>query len=149
MNWLIRRKDGSRLPSLFSDDFGKLFEDFWGDFRLAPAKTGEWMPAIDISETDSEFTVKVEVPGIDPEDVDVSLAGDVLKISGEKKEEHEEEEKNYHRIERSYGSFMRIIKLPPSADSSKVDAASKDGIVTLTIAKREEEKEKKIEIKES
>ena len=113
-------------------------ENFFENFSTEPYREAGWAPSLDISETETEFVVKADVPGVDPKELDISYEDDVLTIKGEKKEEHEEKKDNYHRIERSYGSFSRAIKLPPSADADRIEAASKNGVLTLTIPKREE-----------
>ncbi|MHC4661353.1 MAG: Hsp20/alpha crystallin family protein [Planctomycetota bacterium] len=142
MKWMLKKKerDGWRFPSLF--------DNFFENFGLEPSREAGWSPRLDISETETEFVVKADVPGVDPKELDISLEDDILTVSGEKKEEHEEKEENYHRIERSYGSFSRSIKLPSNVDSSKIEAGSKDGVLKLVIPKVEEEKKKfKIDVK--
>jgi HSP20 family protein len=136
------------LPS-FRDEFDRLFEDFWGRWPhwplLAPER--EWSPALDVSETKDKMLVKVELPGVDPKDIDLSVEGDLLTIKGERKQEKEEKEEDFHRIERFYGAFSRTLRLPASAEYDKVSASYKDGILKLTIPKKEEAKAKKIQIK--
>ena len=124
-------------------DFDRLFEDFW------PAETPEreWLPALDLSETEDKVLVKVELPGIDPKDIEVTVLGELLTIKGERKQEKEEKEEDYHRVERVYGSFCRTLRLPTTAEPDKVSASYKDGILKLTIPKKEEAKAKKIEVK--
>lgn len=107
----------------------------------------DWAPRADIIETDDNFSVKVEVPGIKREDVKINLENHVLSISGENKQEKEEKGKKFHRVERYYGSFSRSFSLPENVDEEKIDAVFKDGMLTLTIPKKEIAKPKAIEIK--
>ena len=115
---------------------------------MAPASLSEfdWNPSVDVSETDDSIIVTAEVPGVDPENIDVSVDENQLVISGEKKQEEEEKEKNFYRMERSYGSFKRIFTLPRSADVDKVSASQKDGVLTVTIPKTEVAKGKKVKV---
>jgi HSP20 family protein len=92
-------------------------------------------PSVDISESGKKYTIKVEVPGVEKEDVHVDVQDDVLVIRGEKKQEHEEKGEHFHRIERSYGSFRRVLNLPPDADPDEVRAKFRNGVLTLTVAK--------------
>ncbi|SEA53695.1 heat shock protein Hsp20 [Desulfuromusa kysingii] len=110
-------------------------------------KGSDWVPRADISETDENFNVKVEVPGIKREDVKISLENHVLNISGENKQEKEEKGKKFHRVERYYGQFNRSFSLPENVDEEKIEAAFNDGLLTLTIPKTEVQKPKAIEIK--
>jgi HSP20 family protein len=108
---------------------------------------GEWLPSLDLLETKNEFVIKAEVPGMTPKDIDISLAEGILTIRGEKKQEKEEKEENYHFVERGYGSFNRSIRLPGEVQSNKIKAAYKDGILRVTLPKTEETKKKEIKIK--
>lgn len=123
-----------------------LFENFFKGFDL-DAFHGGFSPALDVSETDEAVVVKAEMPGIPVEDISISLIGDVLTLSGEKKDEKEEKGENCSRIERSFGSFSRSIQLPPYISADKVDASVKDGILTISIGKKPEVKPRKIEVK--
>lgn len=104
-----------------------------------------WSPAVDVAESDNEYLVKVELPGINKEDVKVTVQDSVLTILGEKKQETEA--KNYHRVERSYGSFQRSFTLPSTVKADKVDATFKDGVLTIALPKAEEAKPKEIDVK--
>ncbi len=106
---------------------------------------GDWMPTVDILETDSSFAVKAELPGVAKENVQVHIDNGILTIKGEKKLETKDEKR--HRIECSYGSFVRSFSLPQDIEVEKVEAAYKDGILTLTIPKMEKAKPKQIEVK--
>ena len=107
----------------------------------------EWTPSLDVSETKNNIVVKAEAPGVDPKDIDISLMGDVLTIKGEKRQEKEEKDQNYHRVERSYGVFTRSVRLPQEVQSDKIEASYKNGILKITLPKSEEAKKKEIKIK--
>ena len=107
----------------------------------------QWSPAVDIIEDDKEFLIKAELPDIKKQDVHVTVENGVLTISGERKFEKEETKKRYHRVERSYGSFTRSFSLPEGADSSKVRAEFKDGVLQVHMLKSENAKPKQIEVK--
>ncbi|RLB07000.1 MAG: Hsp20/alpha crystallin family protein [Deltaproteobacteria bacterium] len=107
---------------------------------------GQWTPSLDVSETKDKVVVKAEIPGIDPKDIDVSLSNGVLTIKGEKKQEREEKDENYHLVERSYGSFSRAVRLPAEVQEDKVKASYKDGVLKITLPKTERAKEKEIKI---
>ncbi len=111
--------------------------------------TSEWSPLVDISEDDKEFVVKAELPAVRKEDVKVSVEDGVLTITGERKFEKEEKDKKFHRIERSYGSFMRSFTLPEAVKAEKVAADFKDGVLHVRLPKDENAKPKAIEIKVS
>jgi HSP20 family protein len=105
-----------------------------------------WSPSVDVSEDKKEVVVKADLPGMKKDEIDISVRGDLLTLKGEKKEETEVKEKNYHRIERSYGSFYREVLLPCSVDQGKIKASYKDGVLEVKLPKKEEEKGKKIQI---
>jgi HSP20 family protein len=102
--------------------------------------------ALDVFEDDNELTVKASIPGVAPEDIDISVTGDVLTIKGEKSEEHEEKKGNYHLRERRFGAFQRSIALPTSIQADKAEAEFKNGELILTLPKAEEVKPKSIKI---
>lgn len=103
--------------------------------------------ALDLAEQDEQFVVKASVPGINPEDIEVTLNDGVLTIKGETKAEHEVKEENYHLRERHHGSFMRRITLPTNIDADKVEATNENGVLTLTLPKAETATPKRIEVK--
>jgi HSP20 family protein len=107
----------------------------------------DWTPSVDISETESEYQIKAEIPDVKKEDVKVTLEDGVLTIQGERKYEKEEKGRKYHRIERSYGSFVRTFSLPDVIDDDKVKAEFKDGVLNLHLPKSEKAKPKAIEVK--
>ena len=107
----------------------------------------DWMPIVDISETDGEYLIKAELPEVKKEDVKVTVENGVLTLQGERRQEKEEKGKKYHRVERSYGSFVRSFTLPESIDESGVKAEYKDGVLNLHLPKSEKVKPKAIEVK--
>lgn len=137
-NWLRTRE-----PARSS-----LFDTFFTDFTLPTVSTWEkdWSPAVDFSETENEYTVKAELPGIGKDDIDISLTDGVLTIKGEKRHEKKEEKENYHYMETRYGSFSRSLLLPEDASAEKVDAVYSDGVLKVSIPKAEAAKPKKIKI---
>jgi HSP20 family protein len=111
---------------------------------LAPA---EWAPAVDIQETDKEYLIKAELPEIKKEDVKVSIRDGVLTIEGERRQEKEEKHKRFHRVERSYGRFLRSFTLPADVDEKSVRADFKDGVLSVHIARSGAARQKAIEVK--
>lgn len=107
----------------------------------------DWTPSVDISETEGEYQINAEIPDVKKEDVKVTLEDGVLTIQGERKHEKEEKGKKFHRIERSYGSFVRTFSLPDVIDEEKVKAEFKDGVLNLHLPKSEKAKPKAIEVK--
>ena len=107
----------------------------------------DWAPSVDILETTEDFQLKVELPDVKKEDVKVSVDAGVLRIEGERKQDKEEKGKKYHRIERSYGSFLRTFTLPDNVDESQVRADFKDGILNVRLHKSQKPKPKAIEVK--
>jgi HSP20 family protein len=126
-------------------------------FGLSPARPGsvgqeamtisEWAPSVDIIENDKEWLVKADLPEVNKEDVKVTVENGVLTITGERKFEKEEKDKKYHRIERSYGNFLRSFTLPDAADGTKVNAEFKDGVLRVHLPKSEKAKAKAVEVK--
>jgi HSP20 family protein len=140
----IHKRSGGDLARLHRD-MDDLFGAFFGDWP-AFSEHKVW-PAIDVADSENEIVVKAEVPGCKAEDIDISVHGNTLTISGEKKAEEEKKEKGYYHLERSYGSFRRELSLPGSVDPDKVEASCKNGVLTVTMPKSEKEKAKKIRVK--
>lgn len=127
----------------------RLFDDFFGvgrDLDL-PASMRAWAPAVDIEETEGEYRLKAELPGLKKEDVKISVEDNVLTIAGERKEEKAEKHRKVHRVERSYGSFSRSFSLPASIAADRVSASYKDGVLEIVVPKKEEAKPRQVEIK--
>jgi HSP20 family protein len=127
-------------------EMDRLWDSF---FETGPraGEAGEWIPSLDMAETKNELIIKAEVPGIDPKDIDISLSDGLLTIKGEKKQEREEKEEDYHLTERTFGTFARAIQLPTEVQSDKIEATYKDGVLRITLPKSEEAKRKQIKIK--
>jgi len=131
------------------DEMDDVFRRFWPDMEwdgnggLAQLSA----PALDISETESQIEVKMDVPGMKPEELNIEVTGDLLRISGEHKEEKEEKNRQYHRVERRSGSFERSVRMPCAVKDKEVDAQYRDGVLTVTLAKTEEAKTHKIPVK--
>ena len=134
--------DPFRELSTFPGRFGRLLEKDWE----RAMSTTEWNPSVDIFENDNDIVVKVEVPGMNAKDIDVRIENNVLMLKGERKFEKETKEENYHRVEREYGSFSRAFTLPTAVKEDKVMAEYKDGILKITLPKKEEVKPKSIKI---
>jgi HSP20 family protein len=130
----------SRLNRIFGRPLGRLESN---SEMLAMV---DWTPSADISETDTAYLIKAEIPGVKKEDVKVTIQDGMLTIQGERKMEKEEKDKKFHRIERSYGSFMRSFRLPDDADESAVKAEFKDGMLDVTLSKSAKAKPKSINV---
>jgi HSP20 family protein len=129
------------------NEMERLYDRF---FDLRPfrrfTEEGEWMPTVDVSETEKEIIVSAEIPGVEAKNIDVNLDGSVLTIKGERKREREEKEESFHRIERSYGSFYRALQLTSEVDGERIKATYKKGVLRITLPKTKRETGKKIEI---
>ena len=149
-------KREATLPRWWSDspltdmrrEMDQLMSRFFGD-GADMAGDGLMSPRLDLSETDKEVEVRLDLPGFRSDDIQVNLDRDLLTISGEHKEEKEEKEngRRYHRIERRHGSFHRVVQLPSTVKEDKIDASFKDGVLTVKLPKAEESKAKRIPVK--
>jgi len=144
---------GSGLPARHEPGelFREMFEDFFRPWALAPwrllSRELGPSPAVDVTETEGEYKVSVELPGLTKDDIEVTLEEGRLTITGEKKEEKREERQNFLRVERSYGSFSRTIPLASSVKEDAVEAAFKDGVLSILLPKTEQARGKKVQIK--
>lgn len=132
-------RDFARLQ----DEVNRLFDD-----RVY--RSGEsvgWTPACDIYEDEDSVTLRFELAGVDPKDVDVRFENGVLTVRGERKLEAEDKRENYHRVERSYGTFTRSFSLPGTLDPERIKAESKHGVLAITLPKRAEAKPRAIQVK--
>lgn len=138
----------SLMPSL-DVDFDSFFDRFSPSlFRMEePMGLTDWNPAVDIREEPDHYLVKVDVPGVDPKDVNITLENGMLTISGERKEEKSAQDGHYHREERFHGSFYRRFSLPDAADAEKVSARSEKGVVEITIPRSKKTKASRITVK--
>jgi HSP20 family protein len=150
MSTLIRWNPIREMMNL-RRDFDRLFEsaldmpEFNGD--TFGGDTTTWGLALDLVERENEYIVKASVPGIEPDDLEITLADNTLNVRGEFKKDEETQEEQYRLRERRYGSFARSITLPTAVDREAIEAAYNDGVLTLTIPKTEEVKPKRIPIK--
>jgi HSP20 family protein len=128
----------------FQDDFQRIFRQAFGDADAALA--GAFSPALDVEENDNEFTLHVEVPGVKPDDVDVSIEENVLTIAGQREFYSDKEETGFRRIERRFGRFHRAVRLPDRVDPDKVAATYKDGLLTIVVPKAESAKPRRIQV---
>lgn len=131
---------------LAREEMETLWSQLIGEPAARPFK-GRMVPSLDLSETPTTIEVRMDLPGIKPEEIDIQLANGVLTICGERKEEKEEKGKTFHRLERHYGSFSRSVTVPSVVADDKVDAQYHDGVLTVTLQKTEEAKAKKIKVK--
>jgi HSP20 family protein len=125
----------------------RFFEPFFGRFNFLDdaMQSGTWAPAVDVAEETDKIVVKVEVPGMNENDLKVSFEDGLLTVSGERQFERKDD-RNYHRIERTYGSFVRTFSLPRSVDAQKISASYVNGVLEIEIPKLEEAKPKQIQI---
>lgn len=155
-NWFPREEDhpaksaaGGLAPraqfthplAVWQQEMDRLLSEAFRNFGLpgfpeSAAPSGWMKPNLDIAEDAEAYTVSLEVPGVEEKDIQINLLGDTLTIKGEKRKEEESKEKNFHRIERSYGAFQRVLTLPADADPEMVHASFKNGVLTLKIGKR-------------
>lgn len=125
------------------DEFDRIFKEYF----IRPEKMDEeWFPMLDMKEDAESIVVNIEVPGVKKDDIKVTLRGNQLIVTGERKFEKEKKDETYHRIERSYGKFQRVITIPVEVDQSKIKATYENGILSITLPKTEKEKPKEIEI---
>jgi HSP20 family protein len=133
--------------SRIRNEINRIFEDPFGFATAASTFFEGWTPAVDVYEDKDEITVRAELPGMKKEDIEVTVVGDTLTISGERKHEEEKKEGEVYRSERYLGRFQRSVTLPTEVDPNKVQATYKDGVLTVTLPKSEQAKRKQIEIK--
>ncbi len=146
------------MPVVKYSNFGSDVEDFPAGIRLfqdslsrlfSEPASRPWSPAVDIFENENALILKADLPEIDPKNVGIQLENGTLTLKGERKFEHQDNNKGFHRIERSYGSFVRAFSLPDTVDGEKVKADYKNGVLTVTLAKKEVAKPKMINVEVS
>jgi len=142
----ITRIDPFRELATLQDRFNSLFENFAEASGTEQLARGTFVPAVDVYEDEHNLVLKLEIPGVNEDDLNVSLENNTLTVSGERKFEKEEKEENFHRIERRYGSFTRTFRLPNTVDAEKVEAGYDKGILKITLGKRAEAKPKQIKV---
>ena len=144
----IIKYDPFREMRSLQDEVNRLFtSSFSRGSNESDLMRGAWSPQVDIFENKNEIVLEAELAGMNPEDVEISIENNVLTIHGERRFEKNDESDNFHRVERSYGSFTRSFTLPPTVQSENANAEFENGVLRLTLAKREEAKPRRIEIK--
>lgn len=137
-----------RELAAMQDRMNRLFEDTFksplSDENALTAR--DWVPVVDIYETEKEIVLKAELPEIKEKEIEIKVEDNTLILQGERKMEADVKEENYHRVERSYGAFSRSFRMPHTVDSTKIKAAYKDGVLKISLPKREEAKPKQIKI---
>jgi HSP20 family protein len=158
-NWFKKEEETKHVPvhvakqvndhplDRLHHEMNQLFDNFFRGFPLSPISAGlkdSWpglmRPQVDISEGKTIYTITVEVPGVEEKDIELTIADGTLTIRGEKRHEQESHENQYHRVERSYGSFQRVISLPDNANEQEVKAEFKHGVLTITVGKTNQAK---------
>lgn len=130
------------------DELARTFERvFGGREAMMPAMPTTWMPATDVFEEGNKIVVTMDLPGVNPDDIHISVTDNTLRVRGERKQEKETKEENIYRMERMYGSFERVITLPSDVKSEDIEATYKDGTLRIELPKAEEKKGKEIKIK--
>ncbi|WP_062312393.1 Hsp20/alpha crystallin family protein [Demequina rhizosphaerae] len=141
---VLRRSVPASAASPWPDEFQRLVQQFFGDTDTSLA--GAFSPALDVEETEDGYTMHVELPGVKPEEVDVSLEENVLTVSGERNFYEEKTAEGFRRVERRFGRFHRAVRLPDRVDPDNVKATYKDGLLTVTVPKSEAAKPRRIEV---
>lgn len=148
-------RESTTLPSPITrlqSEMDRLFDRFLSDPWSGPldllSQPAVWAPSMDISENEKEVTIRTEVPGVEPRDIDINVSGSVLTISGEKKEEKEEKGENFFHSERRFGSFRRMVDLPGTVDPKRISADYTNGILTVKIQKDEKAAPRKVPIRQ-
>jgi HSP20 family protein len=124
----------------------RLFEDAFSRMLTEPQTNRPWAPAVDIYETENELVLKADLPDVDLKDIDVRVENQTLTISGERNFEKKDTTKGYHRIERNYGSFVRSFSVPSSFDTENIAAAFKNGVLSVTLPKKEAAKPRQVKV---
>ena len=141
----ITRYGGLRDVAPLHEEMERVLRQAFGD-REGVSQAGAFSPAIDVEEDQDGFTLHVEIPGVEPGSVDVSLEENVLSISGERRFYDEKDADGFRRIERAFGRFHRSIRLPDRVDADRVEAKYREGILTIAVPKAEESKPRRIQI---
>ncbi|HIP92155.1 MAG TPA: Hsp20/alpha crystallin family protein [Thermotoga sp.] len=142
---LERREDFFRPFRELQREIDRIFDDF---FRVGPREvSGRFIPDVDIYETENSLVIEMEAPGLKKEDIKITVEDGILVISGEKKVERDEKKKNYMVVERCFGKFERAFNLPDYVDPEKIKAKYENGVLTITMPKKEEKKKKTIDVK--
>lgn len=140
---LVRWKPFSDAPA-FNDDVSRLFDEIWS--RGRGSDLGSWYPAVDLTESETEFKMMVELPGLTKDDVKITLNDNMVTLRGEKKASNESRKETWHQVERTYGAFKRSFQLSTQVDKTKVNAKFENGVLTVTLPKSEESRPREISI---
>ena len=138
-----RKPSNRRDITRFNREMDSLWNRFFGEYHQIAGFESEWLPSMDVSETDGEISVRAELPGLEAKDIDLDISGDMLSIRGEKKKKEEKKEKDYYSRESYYGSFQRSIRLPAEVQSDKVEASFKNGVLDIRLPKSQKTQKKK------
>ncbi|MCK4864481.1 MAG: Hsp20/alpha crystallin family protein [Gammaproteobacteria bacterium] len=141
---LVRYQPWNSMEQL-RREMGRMFDQH-SSTEGSSIATSDWVPAVDIKETEKEFIIHADIPGVDPDDIDVHMEDGMLTIKGERESETKEEHEGYKRVERQRGSFYRRFSLPDTANADKISAKSKHGVLEIIIPKQEKAQARKIEV---
>lgn len=141
----IARRSDTALDPFFASPLA-LFEDMVNRFFNEPVSARPWYPAVDIAENENEIVLTADIPGVKMDDIELKVENGTLTISGSREFQKQEQKGGYHRIERSYGSFHRAFTLPDSVDTDKIEASYEDGVLKITLPKKELAKPKTVKI---
>ena len=142
----ITRWQPFRELNSLQERMNRLFEDFLGERNQLEGSATGWAPAVDICEDSEKVVLKADLPGIDEKDISLDVDGNRLTLKGERRMEKETQEENYHRVERAYGQFVRAFTLPNTVDVENIKASFKNGVLEVSLPKKEEIKPKHISI---
>jgi HSP20 family protein len=143
----LRRNPAARDVGALQDEIERMFRQVFVGEGERPATAGAWSPALDVEENQDGFVLHIELPGVRPADVEVSLEENILTVSGERSFYDERDTESFRRVERRFGRFHRAVRLPDRVSGDDVEAEFKDGMLTITVPKAEEAKPRRIEVK--
>jgi HSP20 family protein len=132
--------------SALQREMNRLFEQFFGELPSLDIASRGWTPRLEMAEMKDSLTIKAELPGLEAKDVDVAISGDTLTIKGEKKQDHEDKDETHYLMERTYGAFSRMVRLPAPVAADKIKATFKNGVLAINLPKTEAAKQKAIPI---
>jgi HSP20 family protein len=143
----VSRWDPFQDLQSFRDEMNRTFGRWFGREEGDEPAPRRWVPALDVTESTDAYHIDVEVPGIDPENINVTVDQGMLTVSGERRSEEEKSDRSYHRVERRYGSFRRSISLPRDVDAGHIQASYDNGVLRLQVPKTESSQPRRIEVK--
>ena len=142
----VTRWNPAAAAYLTREPLSRLFDTFFNDLQGEEVSNRSWVPPVDIQETADGYKLQAELPGLTKDDINITLENNVLRLAGERKFEKDVKKENYHRVERTYGTFTRAFALPQQVTAEGVQAAFENGVLTITVPKAEQAKPRKIEI---